>query len=62
MRTLVYGLGESGAAATRALAERGEKVVVADDRDDERLRSILKDLGVQGHLRAGPEVLDCADR
>ena len=31
MRTLVYGLGESGVAATRALAERGEKVVVADD-------------------------------
>ncbi len=37
-------------------------VVVADDRDDERLRSILKDLGVEGHLRAGPEVLDGADR
>ena len=62
MRTLVYGLGESGAAATRALAERGEKVVVADDRDDDRLRSILKDLGVEGHLRAGPEVLDGAAR
>jgi UDP-N-acetylmuramoylalanine--D-glutamate ligase len=62
VRTLVYGLGESGLAATRALAERGEKVVVADDRDDERLRTILKDLGVEGHLRAGPEVLDGADR
>ena len=62
MRTLVYGLGESGVAATRALTERGEKVVVADDRNDERLSSILKDLAVEGHLMAGREVLDGADR
>jgi len=62
VRTLVYGLGASGVAATRALAQCGEKVVVADDRDDERVRSILKDLGVEGHLRAGLEVLDGADR
>jgi UDP-N-acetylmuramoylalanine--D-glutamate ligase len=62
VRTLVYGLGESGVAATRALTERGEKVVVADDRDDERLRYMLTDLGVEGHLRAGPEVLYGADR
>ncbi len=62
MRTLVYGLGESGVAAARALSERGEKVVVADDRDDESLRSILNDLGAEGRLRAGPEVLDGADR
>ena len=30
MRTLVFGLGESGVAATRALTERGESVLVAD--------------------------------
>jgi UDP-N-acetylmuramoylalanine--D-glutamate ligase len=57
--TLVYGLGESGVAAARALAERGERVVVADDRNDESLRSVL---GVEGPLKAGPEVLDGADR
>jgi UDP-N-acetylmuramoylalanine--D-glutamate ligase len=60
--TLVFGLGESGVAATRALAERGEKVVIADDRDDERLRSLIEDLGVEGHLGAGPEILRGADR
>jgi UDP-N-acetylmuramoylalanine--D-glutamate ligase len=60
--TLVYGLGESGIAATRALVARGEKVIVADDRDDERLRSLVGDLGVAGHLGAGPEALGEADR
>lgn len=62
VETLVYGLGESGLAAARALISRGEKVSVADDRNDERLRSILKDLGVEGYLGAGPEVLEGADR
>ena len=62
MRTLVYGLGASGVAATRALAQRGDKVVVADDRNDERLRSILKDLGVEGYLSPGQEVLDGVGR
>lgn len=62
MKTLVYGLGESGVAAARALVERGERVVVADDRDDERARSTLMDLGVEGHLKAGPEVLGGVDR
>jgi UDP-N-acetylmuramoylalanine--D-glutamate ligase len=60
--TLVYGLGESGIAATRALVARGENVVVADDRNDERLRSLVGNLGVAGHLAAGPEVLEGADR
>jgi len=60
--TLVYGLGESGIAATRALLARGEKVIVADDRDDERLRSLIEELGVEGHLEAGPEVLEGVDR
>ena len=62
MNTLVYGLGESGVAAARALISQGERVSVADDRDDERVRSILKDLGVEGHLGAGPEALDGVDR
>jgi UDP-N-acetylmuramoylalanine--D-glutamate ligase len=60
--TLVYGLGESGIAATRALVARGEKVIVADDRDDERLRSLIVELGVEGQLEAGPEVLEGVDR
>jgi UDP-N-acetylmuramoylalanine--D-glutamate ligase len=62
VRTLVYGLGESGVAAAQALAEHGVEVVVGDDRDDERLRSTLEDLGVEGHLEAGPDVLDGVDR
>ena len=62
MRTLVYGLGESGVAATRALLERGEEVIAADAGDDERLRGVLGELGVDGSLGAGPEVLDGVDR
>jgi UDP-N-acetylmuramoylalanine--D-glutamate ligase len=62
VRTLVYGLGESGVAAAQALAERGVEVVVGDDRDDERLRSILEDLGLEGRLEASPDVLDGVDR
>ena len=62
MATLVYGLGDSGVAAARALMERGEDVLVADDRDDEKLRSTLQVLGVEGCLMAGPEVLNSVDR
>jgi UDP-N-acetylmuramoylalanine--D-glutamate ligase len=62
MRTLVYGLGESGVAATRALTESGERVLVADGGDDKRLRDTLAELGVPGVLGAGPEVLDGLDR
>ena len=58
MRTLVYGLGESGIAATKVLLERGEEVLAADGGDDERLRGTLAELGVEGFLGAGPEVLD----
>jgi UDP-N-acetylmuramoylalanine--D-glutamate ligase len=58
VKTLVYGLGESGMAATRVLLEQGEDVLVADANDDERLRGVLADLGVEGSLRAGPRVLD----
>ncbi len=62
MGTLVYGLGESGIAATRALLERGEEVVAADANDDERLRGVLEELGAEGSLGAGPATLDGVDR
>ena len=62
MRTLVYGLGESGMAATHALLEHGEKVLAADAADDERLRAALEELGVEGVLGAGPDVLEGTDR
>jgi len=62
VRTLVYGLGESGVAATRALTERGEQVLVADGGDDERLRDTLTALDVPGVLGAGPDILDGIDR
>ena len=62
MKTLVYGLGESGVAATSALKERGEEVRATDANDGEKLRDILASLGVEGALGAGPEVLDGADR
>jgi UDP-N-acetylmuramoylalanine--D-glutamate ligase len=62
VRTLVYGLGESGVAATRALTERGERVLVADGGDDERLRDTLAALDVPGVLGAGPEELSGIDR
>ena len=62
MRTLVYGLGESGIVATRALMERDEPVLVADGGDDERLRDTLAALDVPGVLAAGPDVLDGIDR
>jgi UDP-N-acetylmuramoylalanine--D-glutamate ligase len=62
VRTLVYGLGESGVAATRALIERGERVLVADGGDDERLRDTLAALDVSGVLGSGPDVLEGIDR
>jgi hypothetical protein len=54
VRTLVYGLGESGVAA-RALAGRGEDVLAADDRRDERLRETPAALG--GLSCSGPAIL-----
>jgi UDP-N-acetylmuramoylalanine--D-glutamate ligase len=62
VKTLVFGLGESGVAATRALTERGEDVVVADAGDNGGLRDTLAGLDVSGVLGAGPEVLDGVDR
>src|SRR5919199_16164 len=57
MKTLVYGLGESGVAAARALVDRGNEVVVADSDDSERLKGLVLKLGVEGRLGVGPEVL-----
>ncbi len=62
MKTLVYGLGESGVSATRALLARGEQVVPADSGDTPALRATLAELGVEGCLGAGPEVLVGVDR
>jgi UDP-N-acetylmuramoylalanine--D-glutamate ligase len=58
MRTLVYGLGESGIAASRVLKEHDEDFLVSDKNDDEGLRKTLEDLGAPGALGAGPEVLE----
>src|SRR5919112_2080044 len=58
MKTLIYGLGESGIAATRALIDRGEEVVVADSNDSEFLRGLVRELGVEGRLGVRPEILE----
>jgi UDP-N-acetylmuramoylalanine--D-glutamate ligase len=62
VRTLVYGLGESGIAATRALLERDAEVLAADANDGDRLRETAAALGADVRLAAGPEVLDGVDR
>jgi UDP-N-acetylmuramoylalanine--D-glutamate ligase len=58
MKTLVYGLGESGVAAVRALIEMGDEVIVADSDDSQRTRGIVDSLGVEGHLGTGSKVLE----
>lgn len=62
MKTLVYGLGESGISATRTLLERGQEVLPADAQSTGWLRETLRELGVQGRLGAGPEVLQGVGR
>ncbi|CAN5771812.1 UDP-N-acetylmuramoyl-L-alanine--D-glutamate ligase [soil metagenome] len=62
MRTLVYGLGESGICAVQALLTEGHDVVAADSQDSERLRRTVLDLGVEGRLGAGIEALDGVGR
>ncbi len=62
MKNLVYGLGESGLSAVRALLENGQEVLAADSQDTECLRKALADLGVQGRFAAGTEVLEGIDR
>ena len=58
MRTLVYGLGESGVAVAQALMAGGEEVLVADSEDSERTRAIVARLGVEGRLNTGAEILE----
>jgi UDP-N-acetylmuramoylalanine--D-glutamate ligase len=58
VKTLVYGLGESGISAIWALLDDGQDVVAADSRDTAELREALADLGVQGRLATGVEVLE----
>jgi UDP-N-acetylmuramoylalanine--D-glutamate ligase len=62
VRTLIYGLGESGIAATRALLERDADVLAADANDGDHLRKTAAALGTDVRLAAGPEVLDGVDR
>ena len=60
-KTLLYGLGESGEAAARALAERGHPVLAADSADTGAARDVaarLEGLGVDSRLGAGAEALD----
>ena len=57
MKTLVYGLGESGFSAIRALLEAGQEVVAADAQDTAQLREGLAELGVQARLTVGAEVV-----
>ena len=62
MKTLVYGLGESGIAATRALLDRNADVLAADASDNERLRHSTAALDADVRLAAGPEVLGDVNR
>jgi UDP-N-acetylmuramoylalanine--D-glutamate ligase len=57
VKTLVYGLGESGLAAAHALRERDEEVVVADASDAQSSRDIASKLGVSRLLKADPRIL-----
>lgn len=50
MTTLVYGLGESGIAASRVLMERGEAVRIADRNDTDELRKTLEELGAEAGM------------
>lgn len=64
-RTLVYGLGESGESASRALTERGFPVLAADSADTKASRAgaaRLRETGVEVWLGAGDEVLSEVDR
>ena len=60
-KTLVYGLGESGEAAARALVERDYAVLAADSGETEASRSAaarLGELGIEAHTGVGTEALD----
>ncbi len=62
MRTLVYGLGESGISAASVLISLDEQVRVADTADSQQLRDTVVRLGVEGVLGADASVLEGIDR
>lgn len=62
MRTLVYGLGESGNAAASVLIALGEHVRVADTGDSKQLRDTVARLGVESVLGADASVLNGVER
>lgn len=64
-KMLVYGLGESGESASRALAERGFLILAADARDTQASRAVaarLREIDVEVRLGVGIEVLNEVDR
>lgn len=62
MRTLVYGLGESGISASSALLSLGQQVRVADAKNSKQLRDAIVRLDVEGVLGADASVLNGVDR
>lgn len=62
MRTLVYGLGESGVSAASVLLSLDEQVRVADAGDSNQLRDAVARLDVEGVLGADASVLEGIDR
>ncbi|MDQ3508467.1 MAG: UDP-N-acetylmuramoyl-L-alanine--D-glutamate ligase [Actinomycetota bacterium] len=58
MRTLVYGLGESGIAAARLLMDAGEPIRLADKNDNEELRKSLETLGAEAVPDTAPDAGD----
>lgn len=58
MTVVVAGLGVSGPPVVTALLDRGEQVVVIDDRDDDRNRSRAQELmNLGAEVRFGPQDL-----
>lgn len=50
-RALVVGLGKSGIAASRLLAQKGNEVFITEEKDDERVRAVLEGLLKGGVVR-----------
>lgn len=65
MKTLIYGLGDSGVGAAKVLLDAGERIVAADAGSCSRLLETareLEPLGAEVRLGAGPEALLGVDR
>ena len=58
-RVLVVGMGRSGKAAVRALADMGAKVSVQDSKSEDQLDAgflhFLKEKGITGYLGCKPD-------